>query len=89
MGVHTATIAILRPDEKEVAPAAESVRVAFRLAEAEGVPEEPVGQTANHDVDGVLHHDVYFVLAAHHAALQQAEPWGQNTVVLIEPRVRT
>ena len=50
------------------------------VAEAEGVAEEPEGEAADNDVNGVLHHDVHLVLLTHQAALQQAEPCTDNDV---------
>ena len=56
----------------EVTDCEEDVGVGF--AEAEPVAEHPVGEAAQNDVHGVLHHDVHLILQRNTARLEQSEP---------------
>lgn len=67
---------------KEVAPTTE--RICSRLVpKAQAIPNHPERQSPEHDIDGVLHHDVDLIFHRHRAALQQTKPLKTGSCVFI------
>ncbi len=78
-GVVTSRIKCVLAVDHETIAASEAAQESDVIAETERVAEQPEGETANNDVNGVLHHDVDLVLLADQAALQKSEPFVKQT----------
>ena len=84
-----ATLIFFLADEEEVTQAHETVLPTFLVAEAEREAEQPIGESACNDVDGVLHHDVHLVFGRHRPALEKTEACSRRRCVSATKRRRT